>query len=157
MALSQSHYTLHAMVILLVLIMTAMYLMENSILTPTVIKIISYYSMNTSDSNQSTLHSPPTVIHNIYDTLDRDISTIPTFYANGMMRTGSTMLYNILRILIREKIDPNLVSGYLLHSHHAYRKVNFVTLDIPPTSVIISFSSFLISPSTSPISLTLFS
>lgn len=52
------------------------------------------------------------IISNIYPNGDND-NYIPIIYqVSGTPRTGSTVLYNILRILVHDKIDPNVYYGY---------------------------------------------
>ena len=68
------------------------------------------------------------IIRNIYDEFNE--STFNRWYhSNGGQRTGSTILYNLLRILIRDKIDPNVYSGYTVNLGNKYSKMNFAIVN----------------------------
>ena len=75
---------------------------------------------------------PP--INTLYDELDREtlfdaynLSTM-IYHSNGGTRTGSTMMFNILRVLIREKIDPNMHCGWAVDTDPALKDSNYVLL-----------------------------
>ncbi len=63
-----------------------------------------------------------------YAKFDREHPSL--FISAGLERSGSTVLYNILRILIRNKIDPNLLFGdSLTHKNiNTFANQNFAIL-----------------------------
>eukprot|EP01084_Bolivina_argentea_P044553 81975_1 len=89
-------------------------------------------SMKTPKLTPTQNHSNQDIhIRNIYDELNRT-HKLKWYHANGGPRTGSTVLLNILRILIREKIDPNVYNGYTLNlnSHDdEFKDQNYVIIN----------------------------
>eukprot|EP01084_Bolivina_argentea_P086602 156537_1 len=64
---------------------------------------------------------------NVYHELNRT-NELSWYHVAGGSRTGSTMLYNILRVLIREKIDPNVYNAYELYWQPEFHHTNYVKL-----------------------------
>ena len=121
--------TPHVVIGLVVLVLLSIFMLYHSTKQP--IRIIQsvddpviIWNIYDNSSNKRAIVQN-VVISDIYDELNR--SKRQTVYiANGCKRTGSTMLYNILRILMREKMDPNLYSGWDIKEH--FLKQNYIVL-----------------------------
>eukprot|EP01083_Nonionella_stella_P029808 81927_1 len=57
--------------------------------------------------------------------------------SNGLMRSGSTILFNILRILIREKIDPNLYAQWHISNEYLNTKLTLLSKEHYPCDWVL--------------------